>query len=201
MVDKPRRFTWDDFPRVLIHAQESSVKQHPSYILAKSGDPDAAFQLVGDFISKEVVRRLEQLFHHLNPILASAHAIEGMGVNAIPETLANMLSEYLGWRTDSGIVQTNIVGHTGADGFSRLARQALFDGNVIPNEHMEKKLKDGGAKGSDLDLTALRSLKRVICSEPRMLTESEIKLLRQAKAEIAGRFAEISKANSAALLS
>lgn len=66
---------------------------------------------------------------------------------------------------------------------------------------MEKKLKDGGAKGSDSDLTALRSLKRVICSEPRMLTESEIKLLRRAKAEIAGRFAEISKANSAQPLS
>ncbi|MEN8217891.1 MAG: hypothetical protein ABFS56_16285, partial [Pseudomonadota bacterium] len=25
---------------------------------------------------------------------------------------------------------TNIVGHTGADGFSRLARQAMFDGKV-----------------------------------------------------------------------
>ncbi len=62
---------------------------------------------------------------------------------------------------------------------------------------MEKNLKDGGAKGSDLDLTALQSLKRVICSEPRMLTESEIKLLRRAKTEIAGRFVEISKANSA----
>jgi len=58
-----------------------------------------------------------------------------MGVNAIPEMLANTLSEYLGWRTASGIVQTNIFGHTGADCFSRLARQALFDGNVIPNEH------------------------------------------------------------------
>jgi len=62
---------------------------------------------------------------------------------------------------------------------------------------MEKKLKDGGAKGSVSDLTALRSLKRVICSEPRMLKESGIKLLRRAKAEIAGWFAEISKANSA----
>ena len=61
---------------------------------------------------------------------------------------------------------------------------------------MEKNVKHGGAKGSDSDLTALRSLKRVICSEPRMLTESEIKLLRRAKVEIAGRFAEISKANS-----
>ncbi len=107
MVDKQPRFKWDDFPQVLIHAQESSVKKHPSYTLAKSGDPDAAFQLVGDFISKEAVRRLKQLFHYLNPILASAHEIEGMGVNAIPEMLANMLSEYLGWRTDSGIVQTN----------------------------------------------------------------------------------------------
>ncbi len=73
-------------------------------------------------------------FQYRNPIPVSAHAIEGMGVNAIPEVLADILAEHLGWRTDSGIVQTNIVSHTGADGFSRLSRQAAFDGAVLPNE-------------------------------------------------------------------
>lgn len=58
---------------------------------------------------------------------------------------------------------------------------------------MEKSLKNGGIKGSDSDLTALQSLRRVICSEPRMLTGSEIKLLRRSKAEIAGRVVDLVK--------
>ncbi len=56
---------------------------------------------------------------------------------------------------------------------------------------MEKNLKTGGSKGLDSDLTALQSLKHVICSKPRTLTESEIKLLRQSKSEIARRISEL----------
>ena len=131
---KIRGTEWDDFPPVWIHARELAVKKHPSYNAAKSGDPEAAFQLVQDSISTEIVKQLGKFLEQQDPILVSAHAIEGTGVNAIPEALANMLAEHLGWRTDSGIVQTNIVSHTGADGFSRLARQAEFDGSVIPGE-------------------------------------------------------------------
>ena len=80
------------------------------------------------------MEQVSGFFQYQNPILVSAHAIEGMGVNAIPEVLADILAEYLGWRVDSGIVQTNIVSHTGADGFTRLARQAEFDCAVIPRE-------------------------------------------------------------------
>ncbi len=36
----------------------------------------------------------------------------------------------LGWPVDKGIVQVNVVSHTGANGFWRLARQARFDGPV-----------------------------------------------------------------------
>ena len=35
---------------------------------------------------------------------------------------------------DSGIIQTNVVAHTGANGFGRLARQPLFEGAVIPEQ-------------------------------------------------------------------
>lgn len=56
--------------------------------------------------------------------------MEGDGVNAIPETFAEKLAEKLGLEVESGIVQTNMVGHTGADGFGRLARQPQFDGAV-----------------------------------------------------------------------
>ena len=56
---------------------------------------------------------------------------------------------------------------------------------------MDNDSKIGGIKGSASDLTALQSLKHVICLTPRMLTESEIKLLRQSKVEIARRVSEL----------
>ena len=128
------RLPWDQFPPVWIHATESAVKQHLSYITAKAGDPNEAFQLVSDTLSSVIVAELARIFHGRKPILVSAHAIEGTGVNAIPEVLADMLAQQLGWRVDSGIVQINIVAHTGANGFSRLARQAMFDGLVIAGD-------------------------------------------------------------------
>jgi hypothetical protein len=51
-------------------------------------------------------------------------------VNAIPEVLADVLAAKLNWLVDAGVVQTNMVSHTGADGFSRLARQAAFSGLI-----------------------------------------------------------------------
>ena len=56
---------------------------------------------------------------------------------------------------------------------------------------METRLKTGGAEDSDSGLSALQSLKHITCSKPRMLTESEIELLRQSKHEIADRVAEL----------
>ena len=50
--------------------------------------------------------------------------------NAIPAVLTQLISERLGTPFDTNVVQTNIVGHTGADGYGRLARQAAFDGVV-----------------------------------------------------------------------
>lgn len=63
-------------------------------------------------------------------MLVSAHAYEREGVNAIPEVLADVVAARLCWRVDGGVVQTNVVTHTGADGFARLARQPAFDGAV-----------------------------------------------------------------------
>ena len=103
-----------------------------NYAAGKAGDPDAAFQLVTDLISPDVVEGIRLAVGSTSPILASAHALERGGVNAIPEVLADLLGLRLGWKVDSNIVQTNIVSHTGADGFSRLARQARFAGTIEP---------------------------------------------------------------------
>jgi len=52
------------------------------------------------------------------------------GVNAIPEAMAEVLGSCLSWNVEHQVVQTNIVSHTKADGFSRLAKQAAFEGDV-----------------------------------------------------------------------
>lgn len=127
---QPPRAPWDNFPDVLIHAPESQVKQHPAYRAAKSGDDLAAVELVADTLNLEQVEKLRDMMQGHTPVLVSAHAFESQGVNAIPEALADALGQHLGYPVDPGIVQSNIVAHTGADGFSRLARQAKFDGPV-----------------------------------------------------------------------
>ena len=63
-------------------------------------------------------------------MLVSAHAYEHDGFNSIPAALAKLLSERLGAPFSTAVVQTNVVGHTGADGYGRLARQAAFGGAV-----------------------------------------------------------------------
>ncbi len=134
LVIHPPRASWPEtFPSVVLHASESSVKQHPDYRAAKSGDGYAADTLVRDTLSTDAMEKLRQLIGSRCPVLVSAHALEQSGVNAIPEALADALGRALDLPVDGSIVQTNVVSHTGADGFARLARQAAFTGNVVPD--------------------------------------------------------------------
>lgn len=52
------------------------------------------------------------------------------GLTPAPEAMADILSSYLECGVDTEIVKTNIVSHTKADGFSRIARQPVFTGAV-----------------------------------------------------------------------
>jgi len=128
---KPVRVSWNSFPDVIIHSPEAAVRGHPSYASAKSGDARAAFILIQDEISDHAIELIANRIAGKSPLLVSVHAFENSGVNAIPEVLADELGSRLGLETDRSIVQTNVVTHTGADGFSRLGRPALFDGDVI----------------------------------------------------------------------
>lgn len=130
----PPRTPWNDFPDVFIHATESAVKQHVHYAQAKSGDADAAAALVTATYSQEQALALVQMMDrqgHKRPTLVSAHAYENEGVNAIPEALADVLGHDLRWPVDGDILQVNVAAHTGADGWSRLARPAAFEGPVV----------------------------------------------------------------------
>ncbi|MEI6206090.1 MAG: phosphoribosyltransferase [Desulfuromonadales bacterium] len=123
-----------DFPDVIIHATETAVKKYPRYKEAKSGDSEAAFELVQATINDQQVENLRILLNDRKPLLASAHAYEAEGVNAIPEVFADELAQRLDLVVDSGIVQTNVVAHTGANGFGRLARQPFFEGFVTAGQ-------------------------------------------------------------------
>ncbi len=127
---QPPRTLWGNFPDVLIHASESAVKQHPAYKAAKAGHGLSATTLVNDTMSEQQNQCLVDLLRGHAPTLVSAHAYEKEGINAIPEAFAVEISKAVGWPHDTKVAQVNVVAHTGADGFSRLARQAEFSGAI-----------------------------------------------------------------------
>lgn len=127
---KPKRVTWsDEFPDVRIFIPESDLKSHVDYPAAKTGDAEAAGRLVEELVTDDAINELRRVLP-AHAVLVSVHAVEAAGVNAIPEALVNLLALHLDLQVDASVVQTNVVNHTGADGFSRLARQALFSGEV-----------------------------------------------------------------------
>ena len=131
----PPRVPWHSFPDCLILADEMRMKRHPQYAAAKGGDASAATRLVQDLVDDDVMARARTLVDSCckteQSTLVCANAYEREGVNAIPAALARLLVQRIGASLDLNVVQTNVVQHTGADGFSRLARQAAFGGGKI----------------------------------------------------------------------
>jgi hypothetical protein len=129
----PVRTPWDDPLHVAIIAPVLEVKNHPDYAAAKAGDADAAVRLVAATLDQNVVDLVRSWSPVAAPVLLPVHALEETGVNAIPLALAEELGRRLGWPVSTSVIQVNVVGHTGATGYARLARQALFDGDVLPD--------------------------------------------------------------------
>ena len=50
-----------DFPDVIIHASETSVKKHPSYHNAKTGDAESASILIDDTLNSDAVDEIRNL--------------------------------------------------------------------------------------------------------------------------------------------
>lgn len=134
-MDQPTRFPWGDFPDVLIQASEQHVKQHFNYQQAKTGDVFASVNLVLDSLSHETVNCMNGEFGLHAPILLPVLAEESAGMNAIPRVMAEVLGHLLRWDVEGRVFQTNVVGHTGASGFVRLAHQPIFKGRVESGLH------------------------------------------------------------------
>ncbi|MES2352283.1 MAG: phosphoribosyltransferase [Pseudomonadota bacterium] len=134
-MEHVKRFPWNDFPDVLIHASEQHVKQHPSYQQSKSGDVIALVRLILDSLSYELVDRMSREFGSQGPVLLPVLAEESAGMNAIPRAMAEVLAHLLRWNVEERVFQANVVGHTGSSGFVRLANQAIFRGHVESGLH------------------------------------------------------------------
>ncbi|MDE2705779.1 MAG: type I-U CRISPR-associated protein Csb2, partial [Gemmatimonadota bacterium] len=131
---QPPRVPWEAFADAVLLAGESETKQHPEYPSAKtSGDAEAAANLVSGLVDEAGITTVRALIDEVSesgePVLICANAYE-QGFNAIPASLAELLSERLGVPFDTTVAQANVVRHTGADGYGRLARQAAFEGTV-----------------------------------------------------------------------
>jgi hypothetical protein len=63
MFDKDNycRHLWINFPDCIIHADEKRVREHASYHDAKTGDSDAAFELVRAFLNDQCLSQIQQL--------------------------------------------------------------------------------------------------------------------------------------------
>jgi predicted amidophosphoribosyltransferase len=123
------RAEWQSFPDVLIFASEPQVKRHPHYAAAKVGDARSASALVEDILATTGLEAVRSLIAQFKPRLLAVHALESVGMNAIPRVLANRLSKELGLPLESGVSQLNRVTHTGKSGYHRLAFPAVFDGS------------------------------------------------------------------------
>lgn len=119
-------------PDVMIVAPVDVVLRHPDYEAAKAGDVDAASILANDIMAGQGAERFVAALQERQPILVSVTALEGGGVNEIPDAMLSVLSKASRLPKAKDIVQVNYAGHTRASGWHRLAVQAIFDGPVSP---------------------------------------------------------------------
>lgn len=120
-----------DMPDVVILAAVRAAKTDPIYAAAKGGDELQAAALIRNVVGPDQIERVRQLLDGRQPTLSPVHAIETTGVNEIPIALAESLAQALGLEVELSVIQDNTVGHTGADGWHRLANPPVFSGEVI----------------------------------------------------------------------
>lgn len=134
--ERLRRTPWNQFPPVVILADVPVAKNHPSFAAAKAGDAKAAESVVEDALAITDIERVRALIREGQPHLLPVHAVEEVGMNAIPRAFARALAIRLNVPLGSGVIQMNRVSHTGAGGYHRLAFPPVFEGDVEALEYI-----------------------------------------------------------------
>ena len=119
-----------NFPEVSTLADYKAMKENPFYVAAKTGNNEAAVNLIQSLISNENKIFLSIGEKYPDAVLLGIHAEEREGKNKIPQVLVEYMGKITGLEVDKEILQSNIVSHTGAGQNVRLFARPEFDGNV-----------------------------------------------------------------------
>ena len=113
------------------------MKKHPDYEQAKQGNVQdaapAAKRLASAMLAHAALAAIRRLSIE-GALIVPVHALEGQGFNRIPAAFAELLGEKLTLDVETGIIQVNVVNHTGATGWERLASPPLFEGAVLVDQ-------------------------------------------------------------------
>ncbi len=126
-----------DFPDVVTQSEAASLKKHPLFEAAKTGDIVAADQIVREHLSAESVRAVGLLAENhegavLVPVIKTS-AIEGrnmVGANALPLAYAKLLGARLNLPVDLTVVQLPAEKRFGLSNEHRLGSSPVFNGAV-----------------------------------------------------------------------
>ncbi len=119
-----------DITVLYLFETDKELKQHPLYIAAKAGDVGSALGLVSDLALATIYGATARFTKE--DIFVAPHAKEATGDNAIPQVFAEVCALVYEASTDTDIVQSTRVYHTGADPMERLVFRPQFEGAVKP---------------------------------------------------------------------
>lgn len=130
MWHQSERSDWGDFPPLIRNGSLEEMKSMDGYKEAKAGDPQAALNLVLSLLSEQTIAEIKKMANGCEPIIVGIRAEEAKGRNQIPNAMAKVLSNKLGWEHDTNLYQISYAGRTGSDSSYRLAFPAVFSGEV-----------------------------------------------------------------------
>lgn len=107
----------------------ASLKAHPDYSAAKSGNAESAARLVSDLVRPDDIAAAREKIGD-GAIWLAPDAEEASGRNAIPAMLAHLYASETNGTVDDNIVQANRAFHTGANAMQRLIARPVFVGGV-----------------------------------------------------------------------
>ena len=121
----------DDFPDLISHKIYREVKKTEELenlrLSAKSGDIDAAVELVNKIVNPEIIVNLKEKYP--DAIICPVIALEKSGTNKLPFAYANYFHEN-GFEIETHIFQNVKAYHTGANTLKRIENRVRFIGEV-----------------------------------------------------------------------
>lgn len=129
-LGKGERAPWGEFPKVVRNGDLGSLQNEPEYDAAKSGDKEAALDLVDRLFDDGTAEAIWELIGDSRPKVLPVISSEAGGNNWIPLAFAEVLADRLEFDVEVGITQREKIKRTGTGADYRLAFNPSFVGNV-----------------------------------------------------------------------